>query len=598
MGTLGPFGVNEAHASWIGNMASGIFKKAAAAIGSMILSLVGVVLAAAAQLFDASIRYSLYDINNNKVIDAGWAMSRDIANLFFIFILLYISITTILQIGEYGTKDLLVKVIVIALLVNFSLVFTKVIIDASNILAVGFYEKMENIPVVDSAGAPIYKNGKQKTVSLSEAFVGGLRPQGAYDTNIGKTVKTSETGATTTINSAQEATLLQIFIQTVMGSALILVAAFVMFSGAIMFVLRVVSLWIIMILAPLAFVAMALPYTGQYAKKWWNTLFKQAFFAPIFLFMMYFAVKIVTSKTLSKQLGIDTARSGNAGFFKNNQMDVKLILNYVMLIALFLAVLTVANELGGKSSSLATGWAHKGRKWAQGKAKRYSMRGTGAASEGALRHAYDVDEDGNYKNKKLGAMMLRGAFKIPGAARGAARASSWRERQMEETKKKREKTYGSYSEAGLEALSARRFIRPPKREVIEEKLGGKRTANEEKGEIKKDKEELKKLKLRQRSEEWGKKKKEIEGRRDAHKNKDTSGYSEVEKWSWERETKKLDNELAEFMKDTYDKKDEIEKKLRQKKESAVIKEAQKIIKQAASGAGKEAPKPAPETKKA
>jgi len=76
--------------------------------------LAGMVVWTAGQFFDLTLTISIIDFHsyaNMAGITAGWTISRDIINIFFIFILLYIAMATILQIAGYGIKDLLVKVI-------------------------------------------------------------------------------------------------------------------------------------------------------------------------------------------------------------------------------------------------------------------------------------------------------------------------------------------------------------------------------------------------------------------------------------------------------------------------------------------------------
>jgi hypothetical protein len=99
------------------------------------------------RLFDFFMAYSLdsnsYTGGNGDFVNQGWAVIRDIANVLFIFTLLYIAITHILQAGTSGTKKLLTGLIVAALLINFSLFFSKIIIDGGNILARVFYNNIE-----------------------------------------------------------------------------------------------------------------------------------------------------------------------------------------------------------------------------------------------------------------------------------------------------------------------------------------------------------------------------------------------------------------------------------------------------------------------
>ena len=93
--------------------------------------------------FDAFVSFSL----NSESVDTnfaneGWELTRDMANIGFIFILLYIAFRKILSIGGFTLQSIVIKLIIVALLVNFSLFFTKVVIDASNILALGFYNNI------------------------------------------------------------------------------------------------------------------------------------------------------------------------------------------------------------------------------------------------------------------------------------------------------------------------------------------------------------------------------------------------------------------------------------------------------------------------
>jgi hypothetical protein len=98
-----------------------------------------------AQFFNAmvSIGLSTKMLSGSSFISTGWAVVRDLSNLFFIVGLLWIAFQTILGMGGHGTKEMIGKIIIMALLINFSMFFTNVIIDSSNILASIFYNKIE-----------------------------------------------------------------------------------------------------------------------------------------------------------------------------------------------------------------------------------------------------------------------------------------------------------------------------------------------------------------------------------------------------------------------------------------------------------------------
>ena len=80
-------------------------------------------------------------IMDSSVIEIGWTISRDIANLGFVLIIIMIAFTTILRIETYQTKKLLTKLIIIALLINFSLVFAGIFLDFSGMLTNFFIDK-------------------------------------------------------------------------------------------------------------------------------------------------------------------------------------------------------------------------------------------------------------------------------------------------------------------------------------------------------------------------------------------------------------------------------------------------------------------------
>src|SRR3989344_3057980 len=144
----------------------------------------GWLLAAVANVFNYVLGITFDNANYSDigVIREGWAFSRDVVNLFFIFILLFIAIATILQIESYGAKKLLVWLVLVALLVNFSLLAARFIIYATNSLGILFYQSISanESPFLSCkpGQAPpcgIGKPGFRK--DISGAFMAGLDQQ-------------------------------------------------------------------------------------------------------------------------------------------------------------------------------------------------------------------------------------------------------------------------------------------------------------------------------------------------------------------------------------------------------------------------------------
>src|SRR6185295_16687965 len=75
-------------------------------------------------------------------IQTAWKIVRDLTNIGIIGGLIATAISTILQIEKYNANKLLARLIIAALLVNFSYFFTGAIIDSSNYLATQFYTNL------------------------------------------------------------------------------------------------------------------------------------------------------------------------------------------------------------------------------------------------------------------------------------------------------------------------------------------------------------------------------------------------------------------------------------------------------------------------
>ncbi|MBY0376776.1 hypothetical protein K2P96_02275, partial [Patescibacteria group bacterium] len=114
------------------------------------------ILTVAAKFFNALAALSLSSkiYTSASFIDGAWGVVRDISNIFFILVLLYVAMEIILDLGGHGAKKTIVAVIIMALMINFSMFFTKIVIDSSNILALIFYNKMTVVSVGNSQPPP------------------------------------------------------------------------------------------------------------------------------------------------------------------------------------------------------------------------------------------------------------------------------------------------------------------------------------------------------------------------------------------------------------------------------------------------------------
>jgi len=424
------------------------------------------------QLFNGAVSFALNgNVLKSDMVSLGWGICRDVANLFFIFILLYIAIATILQLSSYGMKTLLARLIIIALLVNFSLVITRVIIDASNVLAYEFYNKM----TVEGGGATKAIFGENAR-DISSVFMAGFDPQQLFSSQ--------SFDQWTKNTSGSSLAMLMLFL---IASLMNLLATFVLVAGGLLFIIRVAVLWLLMILAPLAFLFMILPKTKGYADQWWEKLFGQAFFAPAFLFLFYLVAMMINKgflQSLFESAGRNT--SGLTGFQAFFASIIIILLNFTVLAVLMIACLIVAQKLGAVGASTAMSWGKGAAKWGQGVAGRYSKRGAGWAAGKAL-------DEQSWINKKTGGRVAAFAG-APVIGRGFAKVAGMKKEVEDKQRKEYEKQYGSYTDAGLAALARdKTIISGPKKQAIRNVMDKRRTEAAKKENIEEEKKKYEKI---------------------------------------------------------------------------------------------------------
>lgn len=349
-------------------------------ISQTVLEMAAVVLMGSAMLFNALIDMTLNIkdfVTKVPIVNLGWTTFRDFTNIFFIFIILFIAISTIMGNEGYGIKKLLGKTIITAILINFSLFFTQIIIDTSNIVALQFYAKItENIP----KGEPTSSVNATETNDggISAAFVKAVGLQKIYTSN-GSTQSAVATAETNYLESTSNGNpWYNIIIVGIGGTVFILITSFILIAGAFMLLIRTLTLIFLMILSPLAFMGGILPSTQGYVKQWWDVLIKNALFAPAYMALLYLVASMVLKNTGS------SLNPNNANFVDmltgNNQADwIGVLTTYIILNALMIGCIVLASKIGAGGSSMAMKWGKNIGNTTLG----FVGRGVGGATFGA-----------------------------------------------------------------------------------------------------------------------------------------------------------------------------------------------------------------------
>ncbi|MCA9351591.1 hypothetical protein KC929_02330 [Patescibacteria group bacterium] len=265
-------------------------------------------------MMDAVLFFSISSnfYRSSGMIEAGWEILRDLTNIVFIFALLVVAFRMVLGQNDGKTKETLIKTILVALVVNFSLFVTYAIVDASNILAYTFYNRIDadasnfETGISNGVGDDADENGiniaswvKDMGIeqSVSLAIAGQINPQRIINAS-----GVASNGGT--INFFQGMILIT-------GMAVMnILMIYVFFSVMMLFAGRIIGIMILGILAPLAFASHAIPnmmntpYIGW--KFWFKELIQISFMAPIFMFFMWLTVKFISNEgvlaTLSRTI--------------------------------------------------------------------------------------------------------------------------------------------------------------------------------------------------------------------------------------------------------------------------------------------------------
>ncbi len=320
---------------WIGNIFLEIF--------SLLLRLAGII-------FDAVIKFSVVNINNNitavKGIDTVWKMFRDLANLSFIFILLYVGVKTILDIKSADAKRVLMQIVIAAIFINFSLFIAKVLIDFSNIITLAFYNTI-------GAGG-----------SISTRFVQLL-------------------GMSSLAAAPGSYTFFALLSTIIMKCVVMFIATFSFLAAAWLFMLRYVVIILLLLSSPIAFMGGVLPQLKSQADRWWTALRGQLLFPILYMFFIWVTVTVSAQFASTSQENVSAGIAAGIGG-KNTNTFTDVAIHFVVLIVLLNAALILAKtqsgKVGGKFSKITEGGLKRiegARKVTQGYMGRGTVRATG-----------------------------------------------------------------------------------------------------------------------------------------------------------------------------------------------------------------------------
>ncbi len=267
------------------------------------------------------------DFIDNPAVQIGWVIIRDVSNIIIVVMLMVIAFSNIIKVNRFSISQNLLRIIISAFLVNFSLLFTGYMIDASQVVMMHFVNGFKDI----AAG------------NLTTGF------------GIEGILKFAEN------NDASNRDWFGI-LGTVFLAGIILIISIGVVLVIIVFILaRIVILWFLAIFSPIAYIGSVVPGLNQYASQWWSNLSKQLVTGPMLAFGFWLSMVIMNN--LANDANIisliqEGAKNGedvlaNTPALLSGFSSPQSMMNYMVVIGLLMGTLWIAQQAGGVAGNFA-----------------------------------------------------------------------------------------------------------------------------------------------------------------------------------------------------------------------------------------------------
>jgi len=269
-------------------------------------------------------------VTNKGVTDVG-KIIRDFINLFLILGLVFIGIATILGIKKYSWQQTLWKLVIVALLVNFSVIISGMILDVSYFFTYNFLNlaKANNdisVAIKSGFNASSTMDSLANYCLFSEECAGVTVSGGGGGAGAFANGPITSASASVAVKSGWGLSWGNFFI-TVIGMILIgLFALIALIAIFVTMILRACIIIALLCLSPIAFAAWIFPDTEKYWKMWWEQFIKWCTFPVIFSLMLYMGITVMNGL-------FSTIGSGDAAKLGMIAFGIRMVLFSMFLVA-------------------------------------------------------------------------------------------------------------------------------------------------------------------------------------------------------------------------------------------------------------------------
>ena len=292
----------------------------ASAVGKILMTFVSILIWLA----------SYNEFVDSRAVAIGWVVVRDLANIFFVLIMLLIAFGTLFNIQTYEYKKLLPKLLIAVILVNFSKMIVGVFIDFGQVIMLTFVHNFEKI----AAGAVVNGLGVKSMFELANKLEG--------------------------LNNIN---YWSIFGAAALALVMLIIACVTILAMIVVLLFRIIMLWVLVIFSPFAFVASLIPNNplqkvSMFAQYWGN-LSKYIIIGPILAFFLWLSFSIlmqVNKETEQHIIALTRSQANTAGrtgtdpqyaeYLANKVSSPQMMFDFMVTIALLIGSLTITQQMG------------------------------------------------------------------------------------------------------------------------------------------------------------------------------------------------------------------------------------------------------------
>jgi len=274
-----------------------------ASLATMLFYILNIVIQAMgglASMMDFIFTLGITDANGESiaVVKSTWALVRNFSNMFFIVGLVMMAFATIFDISKYDFRTMIIRFLIVALLINFSLVIGETIIDWTQSISGIFLGAMGSYG--NLLGGPL---DPSQLLGEPSGIAASLRP---FLYQLGGAPGAAGIWLSFAIDTNIYAQITQMFFSIILGS----IIAFSLLVGVIFTAIRIPILWGLLILAPAAWVCSIFPPLAGANRSWWKHFLGWNFFLPIYLFFLYVGMLFLQQQDILMPAGATTAVTG------------------------------------------------------------------------------------------------------------------------------------------------------------------------------------------------------------------------------------------------------------------------------------------------